>query len=309
MVCGVTQPALPSGEQHEIRWGEERAVIVEVGGGLRTYETEEGPVLDGYGRDERCGGGRGQPLMPWPNRVRDGRYEFDGSDQQLPITEVETQTAIHGLVRWANWTVSDREENRVVMAHRLHPQPGWPGVLDLAIEYALDEAGLTVVTTVTNAGGAPCPFGAGFHPYLSLGATRVDAITLQAPARRYLEADEQGLPTGVREVADTSLDYRQPRNVGDARLDTCFTDLVRDSDRLARVRMWTPAREATLWLDDAFTYLMLFTGDTLPPDHRRRGLAIEPMSCPPDALRSGEGLIRLEPGDRFTARWGISPRT
>lgn len=297
---------LPSGEQHEIRHGDQRAVVVEVGGGLRLYEVAGGPVLDGYGPEERCGGGRGQPLMPWPNRLRDGRYEWGGVTQQLPLTEPETGTAIHGLVRWANWSVDERGEGRVVMAHRLHPQPGWPGTLELRIEYQLGGDGLTVRTTAVNLGSCPCPFGVGFHPYLGLGTSSVDELTLQAPGRSYLEADELGLPVGVRDVRGSRLDFGEPRRIGEARLDTCFSDLVRDADGRARVRVAGGGRQATLWLDDGFAYLMLFTGDTLPAGSRRRSLAVEPMSCPPDALRSGAGVIRLEPGAQFSADWGVS---
>jgi aldose 1-epimerase len=300
---------MPSGDQHEIRHGDQRVTVVEVGGGLRRYEIKDRPLLDGYGEQERCGGGRGQTLIPWPNRLRDGRYEFDGQPYQLPLTEPETHTAIHGLVRWANWTVAERDAGRVVMAHVLHPQPGWPGTLRLAIEYALGEEGLTVTTTAVNAGAVPCPFGAGAHPYLTLGTDTVDSLTLRAPGRSYLSADERGIPTGGRAVDGTELDFRTPRELGAARLDHAFCELDRDGDGKARVRIETADRNraATLWLDGEYEYLMLFTGDTLPAAQRRRGLAVEPMTCAPNALSSGDGLRRLEPGERFSARWGISP--
>jgi aldose 1-epimerase len=304
----MNQSVLPSGEQHEIRHGDHRAVIVEVGGGLRLYETEAGPVLDGYEATERCGGGRGQPLMPWPNRLRDGRYEFNGSQHQLALTEPESATAIHGLVRWANWTVAEHDPDHLVVAHRLYPQPGWPGMLDLRIEYRLDDDGLTVTTTAVNVAREACPFGVGFHPYVGLGAGAVDALTLRLPVRTRLEADERGLPAGRGPVAGTPLDYGEPRLIEDTRLDDCFTDLVRDADGRARVRVATPQRAVTVWVDEAFGYLMVFTGDTLAPDRRRQGLAIEPMSCPPNALASGEAVVVLEPGDGFTGSWGISTR-
>ena len=138
-VTGTSETVMPSGEQHEISHGDQRAVVVEVGGGLRTYETERGPVLDGYAVDEVCSGGRGQPLIPWPNRLKDGLFEFGGGSHQLPLTEAAAGNAIHGLVRWANWTVTDRDANRVVVEHVLHPQPGWSWPLAVAIEYSLDD--------------------------------------------------------------------------------------------------------------------------------------------------------------------------
>src|ERR1022692_1141541 len=126
--------APPSGEQVEICRGDQSAVAVEVGGGLRSYVAGGHELLDGYGETERCTGARGHSLIPWPNRLRDGVYEFAGERYQLPLTEPTKHNAIHGLVRWANWTVAERSEDRVVMAQVLHPQDGWPFTLDLQIE-------------------------------------------------------------------------------------------------------------------------------------------------------------------------------
>jgi aldose 1-epimerase len=283
--------------------------VVEVGGGLRTYTSGEADVLDGYARGRRCSGGRGQPLIPWPNRVRDGRYEFDGHSHQLSLTEPEAGNAIHGLVRWANWSLADREAHRVAMEHVVHPQPGWPGTLQLRIEYELGDGGLRVTTTAVNVGAEDCPFGAGFHPYLTLGTAAVDSLILQSPGAVYLEADERGIPTAARPVDGTPLDFRSPRELGPTRLDHGFGALDRDHDGLAWVRIATAGggRRTALWLDRAYTHLMLFTGDTLAGAERRRGLAVEPMSCAPNALQTGEGVVRLAPGQTFTGRWGIVP--
>ena len=92
-------------------------------------------------------------------------------------------------------------------------------------------------------------------------------------------------------------------------LDHAFTDLERDEDGRARVELRDPdaGDELTLWVDETHPYVMVFTGDPLP-DVNRRSLAVEPMTCPPNAFRSGEGLIRLEPGQSFTSSWGIDPR-
>ena len=89
----------PSGEQYELVFGDQHAVVVEVGAGLRTY----GDVLDGYAVDEMCTSGRGQVLAPWPNRIADGVYEFDGKSYQLALTDPSEHGAIHGLARWASW--------------------------------------------------------------------------------------------------------------------------------------------------------------------------------------------------------------
>lgn len=298
----------PSGEQIEIARGDQRAVVVEVGGGLRTYSAAGRELLDGYGIDEMSSFGRGQVLIPWPNRLEDGSYEFDGRRHQLPIDDVEERDAIHGLVRWVGWTAGEREPHRVVMEHLVHPRPGYPFSLALAIEYRLSEEGLEVTTTASNVGRADCPFGGGAHPYLTLGTKTVDSLRLRAPGRTVLQSDNRGLPIGAQQVAGTDYDFRRPRVIGATKLDHAFTDLERDDDALARVQLRDPRRgsELTLWVDESYPYLMLFTGDPLP-DVARRSLAVEPMTCPPNAFQTGKDLIRLEPGQSFTGKWGIHP--
>jgi aldose 1-epimerase len=299
-------PVAPSGEQVELVHGDRRAVVVEVGGGLRAYSVGGRDVLDGYAADEMCASGRGQVLLPWPNRIEDGRYTFDGREHQLPLTEVAAANAIHGLVRWSSWTVAERGADRVVMEHVLHPQPGYPFSLELRVEYALDDEGLTVRTTATNVGANACPFGSGMHPYFTLGTLTVDALALTVPAGQVMESDPRGLPGAPHPVEGTGLDFRSPRLLGETTLDTTFTDLERGDDGLARVVLRDDAggTELTIWADEAYTYLQLFTGDPLP-DVNRRSLAVEPMSCPANAFRSGEGVVRLEPGASWSGVWGI----
>ena len=297
---------MPSGEQIEIAFGEQRAVVVEVGGGLRSYRTGSADVLDGYDATALSTSGRGQVLMPWPNRLQGGVYEFGGRRHQLPLDELPAGNAIHGLVRWANWTVSERATDRAVLEHELHPRPGYPFSLELAIEYTLSPAGLRVQTTAMNAGVGPCPFGSGAHPYLTVGTATIDRVLLHAPGSTVLHSDEHGIPTGRAPVDDTEHAVRRPPPLGSTKLHHAFTDLERDADDVARVELVPPdgGSGLVLWVDEAYRYLMLFTGDPLP-DVDRRSLAVEPMTCPPNAFRTGEDLIVLDPGDSFTGVWGL----
>jgi aldose 1-epimerase len=301
----MTQVA-PSGEQIAIELGDQRAVVTEVGAGLRVYSVGGHDLVNGYGVDEIATAGRGQVLIPWPNRLQDGRYEFEGRQHQLPLTEPEHANAIHGLVRWSAWSVGDCEPDRVVMEHRLHPQPGYPFTLDLSIEYALSDRGLSVRTTATNVGPGRCPYGCGAHPYLSVGTETVDATVLRVPARTVLQADGRGIPTGATSVVGTDYDFQESRAIAATKLDDGFTDLQRGEDGLARVELTDPdgGGALTLWVDETYPYVMVFTGDL--PEVGRRGLAVEPMTCAPNAFRSGEGLIVLEPGGSVTSTWGIS---
>jgi aldose 1-epimerase len=297
----------PSGKQITIVANDQQAVVVEVGGGLRSYSIGGRELLDGYGGDEMSSSGLGQVLIPWPNRLQDGSYEFNGASYQLPLNEPERRNAIHGLVRWSAWSATEREPHRVVMEHILYPQPGYPFFLGISIEYALSNNGLQVRTTATNLGTQSCPYGSGAHPYLTLGTATIDGLILQVPGQTVLRSDERGLPILREAVEGTDYDFRQPKRVGPIKLDNAFTDLERDADGLARVELRDSDRgsKISLWVDQAYPYLMLFSGDPLP-NLRRRSLAVEPMTCPPNAFRTGDGLIRLEPGASFTGTWGMA---
>ena len=297
-----------SRDEIELVAGDQRAVLDEVGGGIRSYAAHGRELLDSYPAGQPSPSGRGQVLIPWPNRIEDGTYEFDGQRHQLELNEPENQNAIHGLVRWQPWTVGEREPHRVVMENVLAPQPGYPFTLRLSIEYTLGLDGLTVRTTATNGGESACPYGAGAHPYLTAGTETVDSAILHVPAGTIVHSDERGLPLQAASVEGTEYDFRRPRPIGSTRIDHAFTDLVREEDGLARVAFsgLHPGSGLELWVDEAYRYLQVFTGDPLP-DVNRRSLAVEPMTCPANAFRTGEGLIRLEPGTSFTSSWGISP--
>ncbi len=280
--------------------------MTEVGATLRAYLVGGRPAILGFDETELATHARGQLLMPWPGRVGDGRYRWAGVDHQLPLDEPELGNAIHGLVRWVNWVSAEQSDGRLVMCHRLHARGGYPFCLDLVASFSLGETGLAVTFAATNLGDQPAPFGAGAHPYLTLGDEPVDAWKLRLPAETVLHADGRMLPGARGPVEGTELDFRVARPIGGARLDTAFTDLVRDPDGCARVTLESSdGRRLVLWADRSFPWLLIFSGDVLLAGERRRGLAVEPMTCPPDALRSGEGIITLEPGETVTAGWGI----
>jgi aldose 1-epimerase len=291
----------PSGEQVELSFGEQRVVVVGLGGGLRVYSVGDREILDGYGPDEMCPSGRGQLLVPWPNRIEDGRYEFGGQTYQLALDEPARSNAIHGLVRWASWSVVEHEPARAVLEYVSYPQPGYPFSLAYRVEHLLADDGLSVRIEATNVGGEPCPYGAGAHPYLAVHAERVDDVDLRVPAGTVLESNDRGLPVGESPVGG-ELDFREARRIGVAVLDHCFTGLERDPDGRARVQVG----ETTLWADESWPYVMVFTGDPLP-DVARRSVAVEPMTCAPNAFRTGAGLVVLEPGQTHSGAWGIEP--
>jgi len=303
----VRPPVVPSGAQAEIAAGGYAAATTEVGAGLRTLTLDGRPLVAGYAETAMCGAGRGQVLVPWPNRVADGRYTFDGHDEQLALSQPSEGHAIHGLTRWSNWLLVEHTADTVTWAHHLHPQPGYPHALDLRVSYTLDASqGLTVHLEARNVGASPAPFGAGFHPYLTAGSELVDADVLTLPATTVLHTDSRSIPDGEADAATAGLDFRGGRPIGSVALDHGFGALVPDpADGRIRVTLAGHDRSTTLWADAAFRWLQVFTGDGLGPEHARRALAVEPMTCPANALASGTDLLVLEPGEAFAASWGI----
>lgn len=308
MVVSTSVP--PSGEQHEIAHGAHRAVVVAVGGGLRSYDVEGRAVLDGYPADAMCDGARGQTLVPWPNRVKDGAWTWEGDEQQLALTEPEQHNAIHGLVRWVPWQLADRDSSSVTLECTSYPQPGYRWPLRVRAVYALGDDGLRVETAMTNLGGTPAPVAAGAHPYITVGTPTIDDALLHLPAQMWLPTGDQQIPTGRAPVAGSPYDFRQPRRLGDVEIDYTFTELHRDDDGRFRLRLSRDDGTAavTFWLGPAYDYVEVFTGDALPdPDRRRKGLGVEPMTAPPNAFATGESLVVLRPGETWTGEWGIVP--
>jgi aldose 1-epimerase len=298
-----------SGSQHEIHFGEARAVIAQIGATLRSFQVDGQDVIDGFAPDEPASAGRGQVLAPWPNRLEDGTYSFAGHEGRAELDEPEHGNAIHGLVRWLPWTARLHTSDSIVLRCRLEAQPAYPWDLDLQIAYTLSAQGLSVSTRATNASKGLAPFGIGFHPYLTVGTESVDEARLTIPAERRLTTNERSLPTGQVPVAGTDEDFTNPRPIGPTRMDTAFTDLRRNASGRSVIRLERSDtdRAVEVWMDEDFRYVMVYTGDTLEPvGRRRRGIAIEPMTCPPNAFRSGTDVIALQPMGSWMADWGIN---
>ncbi|HEU5038598.1 MAG TPA: aldose 1-epimerase family protein [Nocardioides sp.] len=278
----------PAGHALVLEHGAYRAEVVSVGAGLRSLQYAGRDLVAGYAAGEVCPDYRGWVLQPWPNRIGDGRYEFAGTTHQLPLTEPEHGNALHGLVGWERWDVHHPDASRAAFHHELVPRTGYPFALDLDVDYRLTDAGLRVTIEARNDDDAPAPYGAGFHPYLTLGRP-VDDLELTIPAETWCPMDERGLPGPAQPVAGTPYDFRESRRVGDLVVDHPFGGLTGDT-----VTLRDGDRAVTVTVGDGCRWLHVFTCDTHDPS--RQAVAVEPMSCPPDAFRTGTDLVVLEPG-------------
>ena len=295
-----------TGAQYEIAADGYQAVATELGAGLRELRYGGRPVIAGYQPDELPPGAAGQLLVPWPNRVDRGRYTVAGTEYQLDLSEPKAGNAIHGLGRWAPWPVVRHDHHAVTLRQGLLGRTGYPFCLDLEVEYRLSGTGLRVSVTARNVGAHAAPYGTGSHPYLTTGAPAVGECELTLPAARWLPVDERGIPVGpAQDVAGGALDFRAASRIGAARLDHAFTELDRDEQGRAWARLASNGTEVALWAGPDYRWLQVFTGDTLDAAHRRRAVAIEPMTCPPNAFATGTDLIMLAPGDSVTRTWGI----
>jgi aldose 1-epimerase len=298
-----------TGAQYDLSAGDFRATITELGAGLRRLEHRGQPVIVGYEPDMLPPGGAGQLLCPWPNRVDGGHYTIDGVHYQLDLSEPANGNAIHGLTRWLSWVPGPGSAagDGITLRHVLLGHQGYPFCLEFDASYRLDaDRGLEVSISARNIGSLAAPYGTGSHPYLTAGAATVDECELELPAGLWQPIGERGIPyDSPKDVTGTEFDFRAAKRIGITQLDSALTGLTRDADGRARARLTGPRTQVTLWAGPGYEWLQVFTGDTLDASHRRKAVAIEPMTCPPNAFVSGVDLLMLEPGDSVTHTWGI----
>lgn len=296
--------ALPiSGTRVPLRAGGYAAEIATVGASVRSLTADGRDLVVPFAEDEVRPLYRGAVLVPWPNRVVDGRYTFDGTVQQLPLTEPDRGHALHGLGCWSDYRVVARSTAGVTLETAIVAQAGYPHPLRVEAEYRLSEHGLDTRITTTNSGADRAPYGASGHPYLVAGPGRVDDWTLELAADQVLEVDpERLIPQGIHPVAGGPFDFGAARRIGDLFIDHAFTGL-----RAHRARVVAADGHGTeLRWDAVAPWVQVHTADRPEPEYHRAGLAVEPMTCPPDAFNSGTDLVVLEPGESHTLAWTIA---
>ncbi|WP_402466604.1 aldose 1-epimerase family protein [Isoptericola aurantiacus] len=296
----------PSGTQHHIRAGEHAVTVTEVGAMVRQYTVAGRDVFVPFGVDEPAPVFNAAVLVPWPNRLRDGRYTADGAEHQLALSEPARSTALHGLGCWYRWTAVESTADSVTLELALPAQKGWPFQLTTRVRYAVDaDRGLEVRVRTTNVGTGTAPYGVGFHPWLSTGGAALDDCTVRLDAVEHVTVDERLLPTGVEPVSGDH-DLRATRSLAGLDLDDAWVGATRDDAGLAWCLLGCPdGRTPAVWMDDSMDCWQVCSADHIP-GHERFGLAAEPMSCYADAFNSGDRLARLAPGESHEVCWGAT---
>lgn len=292
--------------EHQISFGPYTASLTARGGAVRELRHEGRNLVVSFDADGEIPDYRGVICAPWPNRLADGRYRFDGQEFQAEVNEVERKAALHGLVFGAIWELRDLTDSSVRLGTCITPGEGYPGRLDISVEYELRADGLRSTVRAANVGVSPAPYGVCPHPYLVAGPARLDEWTVQIPATEFMEVSaDRLLPEGMAAVEGHTFDFRTETILGAVEIDHAFTGLIPDENGLAAVRIHDPSGTGVeLEWDAAWPWLQIHTADK-PTGLSRLGLAVEPMTCPPDAFNSGTDLIRLAPGESHEASWTI----
>lgn len=292
--------------EYGIRAGEYSAVIAARGAAVRVLRHRGRDLVVPFPAGAPNPDFRGVLVAPWPNRICDGKYTFDGADYELPVNEPGRNSALHGFTPAMDWRLDSRTESAVVLSCTIEPTPGYPFRLALTVTYSLDGDGLRGSVRARNKGERAAPYGVCPHPYLSAGPAPLDEWILQFGADSFLEMTPDGRqPLGSRPVAGGKLDFRVPRAIGATEIDNAFTGLVLDGGQ-GRLLVRDPGGTGVgmSWGPD-FPWLQVYTHDREPPLPGRMGLAVEPMTCPPESLNTGIDLVRLEPGVFHEASWCI----
>lgn len=272
-------------------------------------------VIDGYLDDAEFAaqaGVRSGVMAPFSNRIRGGRYSFDGERHDLlPGVPEPERLVYHGFLRLLDCDVADvradGESARVRLASaavRPGAFDGYPFAVDLEVEYALTARGLSLGITGHNVGDRAAPYGCGWHPYFRLGSGPVDGLELHVPARTAVRTDDSLIPLdgqgAFQPIADDErATFERPRPVGTAVVDAAYTDLVPDADGVTRTVLRDPGTGSTLTVWQRAGLMHVFTGDTLDRD-RRASIALEPVQLMTDAFNRPDcaDALALAPGAR-----------
>ncbi len=291
---------------------ERLVVLPDMGGMLLDYKLlinqQLIPVLDSYQTDaelmETIGNSfKGSFLFPFPNRVDGGKYQFKGKQYQLNVNFSNENNAIHGLLFDKKFVKTsetiDQHNCTLVLSHSDNNLPGYPFAFRIDIVYTLNQQSeLSICTRITNTGDQNMPAGIGWHPYLTLGC-KVDELKLSFPAAEKYITNQRMLPTGEHNAYN---DFTKLKQIDNNRFDTCFKvatntghaeTILCNSNLKGGIKVWQKTGP------NQYNFLQLYTPD------QRQSIAIEPMTCLPNAFNINSEFLDLPPGSSHEVEWGI----
>jgi aldose 1-epimerase len=247
-------------------------------------------------------------MYPFPSRVYQGIYQFEGVAHALPMNETALNNALHGFVHPKPFRVIQQEATPrhallTIQHDYVGDVPGYPFPFALMVTYVLSETGLTVAFQATNTGTSRCPAAFGWHPYFALNNVPIDELEISIPAKAEVCLDGHMIPTHKQDVPNNQQGMFSLR---DTQLDTPWLADFGQADTQGYVttRLRWPAENLTLEVaqNEAFPYIVIYT----PP--RRDRIAIEPQTANVNAFNNQENLTILNPGESFggTMRVGLS---
>lgn len=302
--------------EHILTFDHHTAIVSPFGASLRRYFVtdagREWNAIWGYQGATHKRGGQGDVLIPFPSRVRGGVYEFRGQKHALVKNDKDGPNAIHGFVRGQLFETKKLSPNEAVFCYeidaRKKPIAGYPFSIGVQITYSVGVDGLTTNFQITNSGATHAPVGVGFHPYFCGDQGELADWQVTIPALDSIELEDL-LPTGkILPVEGTRFDFRAGRLIGNASYNGCLAHLERDKSgwATALVTSKNSSRRISIRIDQAFDFVVIYTGDQISAPSARKGFAIEPMTCAPDAFHHAAwGLRSLAPGESMSGSYVI----
>ncbi len=308
------------GNEYTIRAGKYSAVITEQGAALERFDWDGKEITVPFNPEGPVSACNGQILIPYPNRIEDGEYTFEGETYRFPIDEHDRNNSIHGLGYRSAWKLESLTTNSVSLTWRTPNLACYPFDVFVTLTYALDaENGLSLTIDAFNNGSVNAPWALATHPWFANGqhgttTEEIDAhnaqCSLALPARTHVQVNDRLLPVGTEAVDGTHFDLRDRHTLGNQGFDDAWTDLDHDADGYVRAVFTRPdGVEVTIEGDESITSFQVCNGFGWDGAKKPTGVAIEPQTAYANAFRTGNDLIVIEPGTsavtqlRYSARY------
>ncbi|WEV69821.1 aldose 1-epimerase family protein [Bifidobacterium sp. ESL0775] len=305
----MTSSILPprSGQQFTISHGDYTAVVTELGATLRKLTYRGRDMIASWDPDKTVPCTNGELLVPFPNRIEDGTYTFEGKTYELPIDEHDKYNAIHGYGYRAFWKLERLEEDQVTLTWRTGGMKGYPFDLLVRATFHVDDDGLKLTLSASNNDTIDAPWAMAIHPWIANGfdgyGDEIDGQNARClvtiPARTHVIANERLLPTSTEPVSG-KYDLRQPTALTQQPFDDAWTDLEHDADGNAFATLTRPDGLTVSVGGDNITSFQMCTGTGFAPESHPAGVAIEPQTAYANAFNTGRDLITIKPGETST---------